>query len=218
MKKPVLAAAAMVVAVVGFAQGTVQFNNSTAGALTKVYLPDGYNAYGIASSASAPKTGNTATDSIAGTQVYTGALLEGNTFTAQLWAANGSGQPESALVAGNSTTFRTGANAGRLAPITATLNNVPPDAAVASLQIRVFPTSYGSWANTLAALNAGDPLAWFGKSIVFDITQVGGQVNTPPAMTGLTSFSLGNPIPEPTTAALTVLGLIVLATRIGRKG
>lgn len=219
MKKTLLTLTAMVVAVGAFAQGTIQFNNSTAGALTKIYMPDGYNAYGPVSAPVAGKTGNTATDSQAGATVYTGALLQG-AFTAELWAANGGGHNESELAfSGATTTFRTGSGAGRLAVTTATLNNVPNDAALAAFQIRVFPTSYGSYANALAAFNAFDPLAWVGKSIVFEVGLIGGLVNTPPAMTTLTSFSLGANavVPEPTSMALAGLGAASLLIFRRRK-
>jgi hypothetical protein len=207
------------VAAGAFAQGTVQFNNSTAGALTKIYMPDGQTSYPGYGPFVAGKTGNTATDSVAGTQVYTGALLSGANFTAQLWSVNGSGGAESAMLGWTTTTFRTGTAAGRLALTTATLGNVPADAAVATLQVRVFPTSYGSWANALAAYEAGtDQLAWIGKSITFDVTLIGGLVNTPPAMTGLTSFSLSqNFIPEPSSMALTGLGAASLLIFRRRK-
>jgi hypothetical protein len=219
MKKTLLTTIALVVAVGAFAQGTVQFNNSTAGNLTKVYLPDGYNAYGEASGVTPGRTGNTATDSVAGSTLYSGALLQGSGWTAQLWSANGSGVAESLLLGQTTTTFRTGTAAGRFALTTATLANVPPDSAVATLQVRVFPTSYGSWANAFAAFESGtDPLAWIGKSITFDTLLIGGLVNTPPAMTGLTSFSLGtNVIPEPSSMALAGLGVASLLIFRRRK-
>jgi len=219
MKKTLVTMMALAVAVGAFAQGTIQFNNSTAGALTKVYMPDGFSTYVAALNTVLQKNGNTATDSVVGTQTYTGALLAGNTFTCQIFSAPGSAQSEGSLVGQTTTTFRTGTAAGRLALTTATLANVPADAAVATIQLRVFPTSYGSWANALAAFNSGsDGLAWIGKSIVFDVNQIGGQVNTPPAITGLTSFSLGvNIAPEPTSMALAGLGAASLLLFRRRK-
>jgi hypothetical protein len=219
MKKTLLTLTAVMVAAGAFAQGTVQFNNSTAGALTKVYMPDGFNSYVTSATKVDGRTGNTATDSVAGATVYTGALLSGAGFTAQLWSVNGSGGAESALLGWTTTTFRTGTAAGRLALTTATLGNVPADAAVATLQVRVFPTSYGTWAQALAAYNTGtDGLAWIGKSITFDTTLIGGLVNTPPAMTGLTSFSLGvNIVPEPSSMALAGLGAASLLIFRRRK-
>lgn len=218
MKKTLLTLTAVMVAAGAFAQGTVQFNNSTAGALTKIYMPDGYSSYGAASSTVAGKTGNTATDSVAGTQTYTGALLQG-AFTAELWSLNGGGQLESALAfSGATTTFRTGTGAGRLAVATATLANVPKDSAQATLQIRVYPTSFGSWTQAKAAFDLQNPLAWIGSSIVFNINLVGGDVNTPPAMTGLTSFSLATPIvPEPSSMAIAGLGAASLLIFRRRK-
>jgi len=218
MKKTLVTMMALTVALGAFAQGTVQFNNSTAGALTKVYMPDGLTTYAAAAQTIAQKTGNTATDSVVGTQTYTGALLAGSGFTCQLWSAPGSGQAEGSLAGQTTTTFRTGSAAGRLALTTATLANVLPDAAVATLQLRVFPTSYGTCANAFAAYTSGDPLAWVGKSITFDCTLIGGTVNTPPAMTGLTSFSLGvNAAPEPTSMALAGLGAASLLLFRRRK-
>ena len=220
MKKTLLTLTAAMVAVGAFAQGTVQFNNSTAGLLTKVYMPDGYSSYQAASGVVPGRTGNTATDSVPGAAVYTGALLAGSGFTAQIWSLNGSGAAESALLGQTTTTFRTGTAAGRFALTTGTLANVPNDAAVATLQIRVFPTSYGTWDAALAAFQNGDGLAWIGKSVVFDVTQIGGVVNTPPVMAGLTSFSLaanGTPVPEPSSMALAGLGAASLLMFRRRK-
>lgn len=218
MKKTLITLTAVMVAAASFAQGTIQFQNSASGALTKVYMPDGQTSYQTVTTKIDGKTGNTATDSVAGSTTYTGALLQG-AFTAQLWAAPGSGAAESLLVGATTTTFRTGAGAGRIGLVTATLANVLPDAAVATLQVRVFPTSYGSWANALAAFNSGvDGLAWIGKSAVFDVQLVGGTVNTPPVMTGLTSFSLAtNVVPEPSSMALAGLGAASLLIFRRRK-
>lgn len=179
-------------------QGTVQFNNRITGTLvTHVYGPD--PSYGLPS-------GNSSIDTPAGSTVYTGNFLSGSGWTAQLWSAPGTTANQADLVAsiGGTSTFRTGTAAGSWAPTTATLANVAEDASAAVLQVRVFPTSYGTWANALAAYQSGDFNAQIGASQMFVVYDIGGQVNTPPILMGLTSFSIAI-VPEPTTATLASL-------------
>lgn len=198
MKKLLLTLAAIATATSGFAQGTVNFNNAVpANINTRVYMPDlsGFQ-----------RTGNTATQTPPGTQVYLSALVTGSGFTAQLWSAPGAGQPESALVGYTTTTFRTGSAAGAVAPVTATLGNVLPDAAAATLQVRVFETRFGTWAAAAAAYEVELDVI-LGKSELFTVNNIGGVINTtPPLLTGLTSFSLITFILEPTSVTLAGLG------------
>ena len=213
MKKTLLTLTAITVAVGALAQGTVVFNNRVTGTIvSQIRAPE------LGSAAGEQKYGNQASDFPAGTTVFTGALLTGNGWTATLWSATGAGAAEGLLVQSpNTTTFRTGAAAGFLAGITATLANVAADAPVATLQVRVYPTSYGSWANALAAYNAADLNAVIGKSVLFNVNQIGGQVNTPANLVGLTSFSLMAPIPEPSSMALAGLGAASLLIFRRRK-
>lgn len=179
-------------------QGTVLFNNRITGTLvTHVYGPE--PGFGM------PR-GNTSVDTPAGSTVYTGNLLSGSGWTAQLWSAPGTTANLADMVVsiGGTSTFRTGTAAGNWAPTIATLANVPADAASAVLLVRVFPTSYGTWGNAFAAYQSGDPNAQVGDSGMFVVNGIGGQFNSPPALIGLTSFSIAI-IPEPT--AMTLLSL-----------
>ena len=86
------------------------------------------------------KMGNTATETPAGTQTYEGARLEGSGWSAQLFAALGSGQPESSLmpVAASLTTFRTGSVlGGTIAPSIIGVPNILPGQ-IGTFQLRVW--------------------------------------------------------------------------------
>jgi len=213
MKKLVLGLIALTAAASVFAQGTVVFNNRVVGTIvTKVYAPQTADKY-------TQVVGNTAADTPVGTQVYTGAPLAGTGWTAQLWAAPGAGAAEGSLVAATpSTTFRTGAGAGWVAGTTANLGNVAGDAAAATLQLRVFPATFATWAAAEAAWNTDATSTIFiGKSPMFNVSNIGGTVNQAPNLVGLQSFSLvaHAVVPEPSTFAL--LGLGALGMMIFRR-
>lgn len=214
MKKTIVTSLALVAAMGAFAQGTVTFNNVVSGQVsTRVYAPTPGNE-------SVQTVGNTAAQTAPGTQTYTGALLTGSGWTAQLWSVSGSVIPAGVLTpyglidaslqaSATTTTFRTGGAAGvvQAPPGAAVLANVALDAASAVLQLRVFPTSFGTWAAAVTAFNENNPLAIIGASPMFVVNQIGGNVNTPPNLVGLQSFSLVSaPVPEPGTLALAGLG------------
>jgi len=222
MKKALLTTLALAVVTGAMAQGTVTFNNNTGSGSTRVYEPDPLNP-------GTQRVGNTGTQNPAGTTVYTGfTLVAGNGYTAQLFAVPGAGIPAGpygphgapltdTFVAGlPTTTFRTGTGAGIVAATTATFANVPKDAANAVLQMRVFPTSFGSWATALAAWGANTPGVYIGASNPFLVSAIGGDVNTPPNLTGLLSFSLVA-APEPSSFALAGMGLASLLIFRRRK-
>jgi hypothetical protein len=174
----------------GLGQGTIQFGNRfTSTQITHVYDERSYP--------NSPQFGNTSTDTPAGTTVYFGPLLTGSGWTAQLWSAPGITTDPGLLVpAFNGTsTFRTGAAAGNWVTTTATLNNVPKDAAVATFQVRVFESAYGSWQQ---ALLFGGGVGW---SPLFQVNDIGGDFNAAPILTGLTSFTIPF-IPEPSSLSL----------------
>ena len=184
------------------AQGTVTFTTVTTTILrAPVYGPEPGNIL-------LSKTGNTSAGIPAGTQVYTGALLTGSGFTAQLWAANGAGQSESALIAspGAITTFRTGAAAGFVAFTTATLTGVPRDAPVATLQLRVWDNQGGTITSWVQAISFG---IRYGKSALFEVNAIGGDFNPNPFLTGIQSFNLIE-VPEPFTITLFSVSALLL--------
>jgi hypothetical protein len=215
MKKYIIALVALSAAASVLAQGTVTFNNRIAGTLiTHVYMPEAVNP-------DVQVTGNAANDTPSAATAYTGALVSGADWTAQLWAAPGNDAAEGSLQAATpTTTFRTGGAAGNVAaPATAaTLAGVPKDAAAATIQLRVYPSSYADWAAAEAAWMADATQTIFiGKSPMFNLAAIGGDFNTPPNLIGLQSFSLvaNSVIPEPSTFAL--LGLGALGMMIFRR-
>jgi len=189
MKKLLLSLIALTIATSVFAQGTVLFANRIAGTgTTHVYGPDGL---------------------LIGT---VGGMSASTTF-AQLIGAPGTNAPESSFLPSASppTSFRTGAAAGNIVAGTATFNNIPPDAPVATFEMVAWDNAsglYPTWAQASAAWAAG--LIAAGHSAPFNLLNIGGQVNTPPPIVssipgeGVQSFMLS--IPEPTTAALAGLG------------
>jgi len=145
-----------------------------------------------------------------GSTVYTGPLLAGTGFSAELWAGP-SGAAESALtpVANTIATFRTGAANGYIIGSTPTIAGVDANQ-VATLQVRAWDNKGGtltSWAAVLA-----DPTALRGASPLFTATLGGGPV-TPPNMTGLVSFNIHSLVPEPSVVAIGAIGLGALLLR-----
>jgi hypothetical protein len=205
MKKLVIGMVAMTVAAGVLAQGTVVFNNRVVGTIvTKVYMPNPADIY-------TQQVGNSSADTPAGGVVYGGAALEGAGWIAELWAAPGANSPEFSLLAATpSTTFRTGAAAGWVAGTTANLTGVPGDSLAATVQMRVFPASFGTWAAAEAAWLADTTSTIFiGSSPLFNLSNIGGQVFQAPNLVGLESFSLvANIVPEPSTFALLGLGAL----------
>lgn len=194
-----------------FAQGTVLFNTASSanGVSMRVYGPQAGNpAHSM--------NGNTAAQIPAGTQVYSGALLSGSGYFAQLYASSGADSPEISLNPALPTTvFRTGSAAGVVSPLTATLAGVPLDAAVATIQLRAWDNSSGSyatWADAEVAWRAGTIAA--GVSPLLNVSAIGGTLNAPPYLAGLQSFNIYM-IPEPSTFAL--LGLGALGMMIFRR-
>jgi hypothetical protein len=126
---------------------------------------------------------------------------------AGMLGAPGSNAPESSLLPGlGIASFRTGAGAGELAPFTATFNNIPPDSAFGSFEVVAWENSsglYPTWTQASVAWENG--LIYAGRSTEVTLANIGGTVNTPPAMPPL-SFRIGPYVPEPSAAVLMGLG------------
>jgi len=205
----------------GLGQGTVVFNNRTMLGISHVYAP------GLDPGVSLVGPGPA--DSPLGTTDYpgagmvpigfygTGGRYGAATTFAQLLAANGSNMPESSLTPqGQTTTFRTGAAAGNVVPITDTLENIPKDSPAATLEMVVWDNSsglYSNWTQTSAAWMAGQVAA--AKSGTFNVFAIGGDVNVPPSIY-IPSFNFYF-IPEPSTFALLGLGAAMLVIARRRK-
>jgi hypothetical protein len=213
MKKSLLTLALVGATAAAFAQGTISYNiRVTSVVVGHVYAPDAGNP-------ALSKTGNTAGETPTGTQTYTGAILQGSGWSAQLFSVTGAGQAEGSLVAQDTsiTTFRTGATlGGTIAPSTQTINNVAIGG-TGTFQLRVW-NNLGGTVNTW---QAAEPL-WLsgaiaaGKSALFDISGLGGGPVLPADMTGFRSFNVAF-VPEPSSFALAGMGLASLLIFRRRK-
>lgn len=203
MKKSLITLAAIAFAASVFGQGQVQLLNrqtTDVGGGTvysPIFGPEPGNP-------TLRKSGGIPTGNPSGNQVYNGAPLSGTGFTAALWFAAGTGQPESALQpATGVNTFRTGTSAGFLTtgPV-ATLPGVTGGRV--TLQLRVWDNMGGtvtSWDQALARQDVAK-----GFSDLFSPTlAVGVPPGTPPVLQNMPSFNL-TIVPEPSTIALSILG------------
>jgi hypothetical protein len=195
-----------------FAQGTVSFVNRSAGGTSHVWYGANVHVQYQGDSVDYPGLGMLLIGTVGG--------LNGPTTFAQLLGAPGTGVPESNLLPGSpTTTFRTGAAAGNVALVTATFNNIPLDAPVASFEMVAWDNSsglYPTWTQASAAWAIG--LIAAGRSAEFTLNQIGGTTFTPPNVEpALQSFNIFSIIPEPSTAALAGLGAAVLLIFRRRK-
>ena len=189
-------------AVAALAQGVVNFSTRVTGTVVgHVYRweePDDF----------VRKLGNTASETPAGIQVYTGAFLTGSDYSAQLWAANGANQPESALIAipGSIVSFRTGATLGGTpAPVVLSVPWIPPGG-TGTFQVR-------AWYNAGGFSTSWDVASFHGRSALFNVSNLGDGILTLPAnLDNFRSFNLYY-IPEPSSYLLLALGGLGLALR-----
>jgi len=216
MKKLIMGTILLTSAISVVAQGTVYFNNRTAGGTSHVWAGGVWYFQGNGPNDSPPGPINYAAlgCNLIGT---TGGYLDATTTLAQLLGAPGSNAPESSLIAqiGPAVSFRTGAASGNVVPSIATFNNIPPDAPFATFEMVAWDNSsglYPTWALASAAYGFAK-----GRSLPFVVQNIGGLVNSPPDLSpGLTSFNI-IPGPEPTTGALAALGAAILLIIHRRK-
>jgi hypothetical protein len=223
MKKFFAAILVLLIPAGAHAQGLVELWNRNSAGTTHVWAPStntpflSYQGLGL-------------NDNPSGTVDYAGAGMfligahgsgglggYGTTF-AQYLAAPGSGVPEFQLVpSGITTTFRTqSAGAGTLVPVGDTLENVPPDAPFATLELVAWDNSsglYSTWSLASVAWSFGQIAA--GKSGAFTVASIGGNENPPPTFL-IPSFNIWV-IPEPSTVALVLLGAAASLTLRRRK-
>jgi hypothetical protein len=208
MKKLALISLSLVSAMAVLGQGLINFNNRVTGAggvVAPVYGPE-------SGDSTRAITGNATTNG--GTATYTGALLAGTGFTAQLWGGP-AGSPEDALVLVSSTTMRTATSFAGFVTPPATAPSVPgvPGGSQATFQLRVWDNQGGtltSWSAALNAWTAGQTA--LGKSTLFTAPALTVPPGTPPNLVGLTSFNI-TLVPEPSVIALGALGLGALLLR-----
>jgi len=214
MKKTVLLAVLLGSAIGAYAQGTVTFvNNSSTAFRAQVYGLETTGPAGV------QIRGNSSAGIPSGTTVYTGSLLSGTGFTAQLWGKVGLGVAEAALENLSTSSFRTGTAAGFFTATTAAVPNSPADgnAYDGTFQVRAWDNRSGTvttWAAVLA-----DPTVPRGSSDLFSQGPLGGTGTppaTPPTITNMRSFNLFV-VPEPSVIALGALGLGALLLRRVRK-
>jgi len=226
MKKTLLVAGLMALAIGTYGQGTVNFNNFISGVLrSPIYDVEPGNPTAV-------MHGNGPSPSIpAGSTTYNGALLAGTGFSVTLWGAEGSSATLGQMAQLNTTNgatavanFRTGTGAGLVNTTSLPLGNpllaVPLANGIdgnpyrGTFQVRAWNNLNGTittWAQVMA-----NPAVARGMSDLFSPSGALGGTDTPPAtppnLIGLTSFNLAI-VPEPSLIALGALGLGALLLR-----
>lgn len=207
-KKIIALIAAVMVTASAYSQGTVTFITRTLGTSAQVLDWNGV------------AVGNPAADPL---------VSNGQNVLAQLYAAAGQNAAEASLVAvGSPVNIRNNANAGYVqesgtavqgvgGPAIGAVNNVVSVTTTAggpaTVQLRAWLASYGLTYGNGWAANHNLPGA--GGSALLNLASTGGG-GSPPGLpvplTGLTGFRL-NPIPEPSTILLGLIGAAALLLR-----
>jgi PEP-CTERM motif len=232
MKKLILIAFATSFGISVFAQATINFDNRVAGSIiTHVYAPLPGNPFlsriGNGSGDLPPGSTDWAGFTAIGASGLNGLGGAATTLT-ELLGAPGYNVPESGLLPGSAvTTFRTGAAAGFVSTSAATanytFNNIPANAAQATIEMVAWDNSSGlwpTWSEASVAWRAG--LIAAGTSGTWNQNNLGGtlvapnMINTADPTQHAQSFNLYF-VPEPTTAALAGLGATALLILRRRK-
>jgi hypothetical protein len=206
MKQIGISLSILAMAVSGYSQGQVNFNNRVVGTVVApVYGPNPTDPFRM-------QHGNSTTNG--GAVSYTGyPLLAGTGFSAQLFAAaNGSSDFNSY---GNPLGFRTGAVSGFVANVAAAVgipaSLVPADGSIVTFQLRAWD-NVGGTVTSWQAVMAGPPTVSRGMSDPFNLNLSVSPPGPVGNLAGLTSFNIA-PVPEPGVIALGVLGLGALLLR-----
>jgi uncharacterized protein (TIGR03382 family) len=233
MKKTLFLALTLAGAAGAYAQGTVEFNDHVVGTIAvEVYSPQ-------LLTPGVETTGNSATDTPSGTTVYTGVPLGGSStgtgatgyanganYSAELYAAPGGTLTAplafsalSPVSQYTSTFFTVGAGAGLFIAVSPAndpgISGVTSSTQVASLALAAWYNGGGTITSLNAAESGGVPYGWstpFALSALGNLPAAVGST-TAPNLTGLTSFSLVTPVPEPGTITLAVMGAAALLMR-----
>ena len=158
------------------------------------------------------KTGNTSSETPAGTQTYAGTPLSGSGFSAQLFGgALGTTEGDLAAI-GSPSSFRTGAILGGTpAPQLLSVPGVPAGSS-GTFQVK-------AWDNAGGTINSWDLALIRGKSDLFTVFDLGdGVLDFPANLDNFRSFNLvRNPILVPEPGSLTLFGLGGLGWWLARR-
>jgi hypothetical protein len=230
MKRTLILALSVAGALGAYAQGTVNFTEAS-DATILVYAPQ-------LASPTVETTGNSALDSPAGSTVYTGGAIggnatatgsagygNGNNYTAELYGAAGSGDALTSLqpLTQYSSTFGTrAAGAGSFLGASPSPDPGIPGTgtaatATATVALAAWYNAGGTITSLAAAQAAKVPWGESPATSTFSgpLGNTGAPPNTPPDLTGLTSFSLvtPSPVPEPGTITLGLMGAAAFFAR-----
>lgn len=165
-----------------FPQGQITFNNR----VNNVVIAP---VYGVEADPHLARHGNTASGTPAGTQSYSGPLLAGTGFTAQLFGGPTNASDVDLRPLQPKVNFRTGDAAGFVvAPaFSVTVSNVL-EGEPAQIRLRVWNNRSGTITNWQQVLE--DMTIERGESLSFVSEPLGGIFIPPPNLTGLRSFNL----------------------------
>jgi hypothetical protein len=205
----------------GSVNGTVKFSDLQSTFEIHIYAPQ-------LADPSVQVTGNAANDRPAGTQTgYTGGVVggsatgtglgNGNDVSVELFALGGgtSAAPLSSLIGVSqytTTVYTTAGFAGQFLSVSPAGDPGIPNSSSgsATVALAAWYNGGGAYTSLSAAQAAGQPAGEsnpiFLNGSLGGVIGSGGTPNLPPALTGITSFSLTTSTPEPSTIALGVMG------------